>query len=338
MVTMDVTYIFRSRIPGTYSIEGVFEPIARQNPGSKFVYVPLIGNTLSNIIKNIRYCRAKQGRINHVTGDVHYVMLGLRSTNYNILTIHDCGVLMDQGRSIWKRWLIKKLWFTWPVLKADVVTTVSAKSKAEIIRYTHCPESKVIVIPNYVHSVFTTQSKPSLKSLPRCLHIGSTKNKNLPRVIEALSGLECELRIIGIVSTEDEVKLKESGILYSSIQDLSIEQMKLEYLESDIVLFVSTYEGFGIPILEAQASGRPVITSDISPCKEIAGSGSICVDPFDVAQIRRAVLQLLQNETLRHQTVQAGLINVQQYGMDRIAKAYQDIYERGMRETAKHHS
>jgi len=270
MVTMDVTYIFRSRIPGTYSIEGVFEPIARQNPGSKFVYVPLIGNTLSNIIKNIRFCRAKQGRINHVTGDVHYVMLGLRSTNYNILTIHDCGVLMDQGRSIWKRWLIKKLWFTWPVLKADVVTTVSAKSKAEIIRYTHCPESKVIVIPNYVHSVFTTQSKPSLKSLPRCLHIGSTKNKNLPRVIEALSGLECELRIIGIVSTEDEGKLKESGILYSSIQDLSIEQMKLEYLESDIVLFVSTYEGFGIPILEAFACRCPTICSNTSSLPEVA--------------------------------------------------------------------
>ncbi len=338
MVTMDVTYIFRSRIPGTYSIEGVFEPIARQNPGSKFVYVPLIGNTLSNIIKNIRFCRAKQGRINHVTGDVHYVMLGLRSTNYNILTIHDCGVLIDQGRSIWKRWLIKKLWFIWPVLKADVVTTVSAKSKAEIIRYTHCPESKVIVIPNYVHSVFTIQSKPSLNRLPRCLHIGSTKNKNLPRVIEALSGLDCELRIIGIVSTEDESKLKESGILYSSIQDLSIEQMKQEYVESDIVLFVSTYEGFGIPILEAQASGRAVITSDISPCKEIAGHGAICVDPLDVTDIRRAVLQLLQNETLRHQTVQAGLINVQQYGMDRIVKAYQDVYERGMRETAKYHS
>ena len=104
-----------------------------------------------------------------------------------------------------------------------------------------------------------------------------------------------------------------------------------------MLLFASTYEGFGVPILEAQITGRPVVTSNISPMDEVTGrilgkDSAISVNPFDIKDIRNGILKLLDNPRLAEEIVQKGLENTQRFSASAIAKQYQDLYERILKE------
>ena len=87
--------------------------------------------------------------------------------------------------------------------------------------------------------------------------------------------------------------MARSGLPFSTGESLSDAEVVRAYQECDLVLFASTYEGFGLPIVEAQAVGRPVITSDILSMPEVAGGAARLVDPFSVPAIRGAVLELI---------------------------------------------
>jgi glycosyltransferase involved in cell wall biosynthesis len=89
---------------------------------------------------------------------------------------------------------------------------------------------------------------------------------------------------------------------------------------------VSTYEGFGLPIIEAQAIGRPVITSNIPPMDEVAGDAALKVDPYDVSAIRTAILKLCADRVLQEELILQGLENVKQYRAPDIAEKYAQLY------------
>jgi glycosyltransferase involved in cell wall biosynthesis len=98
------------------------------------------------------------------------------------------------------------------------------------------------------------------------------------------------------------------------------------YRKADLVSFVSTYEGFGLPIIEAQATGRPVLTSGLHSMPEVAGDGAWFVDPFDVESIRSGFRALLGERTLRERLVAAGLRNVKRFDPRTVARQYSDLY------------
>lgn len=98
------------------------------------------------------------------------------------------------------------------------------------------------------------------------------------------------------------------------------------YQSCDLVCFVSTYEGFGMPILEAQAVGRPVLTSDISPMREVAGEGAFKVDPFDVDSIRTGLERLIGDGGLREDLIREGFRNVKGYSAESVAAQYAALY------------
>ncbi len=325
---MELVLFFRRKTQSAYSIESIFEPFAHRIVGAKCVYVPFQANSFIHIVRNIYYARTKQGSINHITGDIHYAILGLGHKKAKILTIHDCGILFDSSKPKWELILLKYLWFKWPVRIADIVTTVSEKSKSEIIKSTNCPSSKIIVIPNYVNPGFILQQKEFNSITPRILHIGSTKNKNLAITIRALKGIQCELRIIGMISEKETELLRANSISYTQLFSVSFERLRQEYCDTDIVLFVSTYEGFGLPILEAQVTGRVLITSDISPCREVAGKGALCINPNNILEIREAIENVIRSEKLRSDIIEAGLQNVKMYSMDVILCQYKQVYSR----------
>ena len=79
------------------------------------------------------------------------------------------------------------------------------------------------------------------------------------------SGLRLRLRIVGPLSDRQRSLLRSLDLDWTSAQQLSGEEMVREYRESDLLVFASTYEGFGLPIVEAQAIGLPVITSEHGP-------------------------------------------------------------------------
>jgi len=172
----------------------------------------------------------------------------------------------------------------------------------------------------------------------RVLQVGTTDNKNLERVAEACAGVAVRLCILGNLADSQRDDLDRRGVEYETHQDLTKEQVVALYQSCDLVVFVSTYEGFGMPILEAQAVGRPVLTSDISPLREVAGGGALKVDPFDVAAIRAGLALLLTDRDLREELVRAGFENVKGYSAEAVAAQYAELYREVVGDREPRHS
>ena len=100
--------------------------------------------------------------------------------------------------------------------------------------------------------------------------------------------------------------LKQLGVEYSAQSKLTDAEMQEAYATSDFLLFASTLEGFGMPILEAQMVGLPVITSHIAPMNEVAGDGALLCDPRDCNAIRGCIERVTSDAQLREKLIQKG--------------------------------
>lgn len=325
-----ITYFFRNKKAG-YSMHRVFIPIVHtmwNKYGSNVCKVEAPSHRADpiSIVRNILWSyrhRNKYG-INHVTGDIHYLILGLIGCR-TVLTIHDLVTLKISGNKI-KRWILRKLWFEMPLKKADVVTCISDKTRLELLREFDISSEKIIVVHNPVDSTYRFHTKKFNTSNPRILHIGTGWNKNLERVIQALHGIPCVLVIIGKLTEDNLNLLDKHQINYENKVGISDEQMLQEYIDCDIVSFPSIFEGFGMPIIEGQAIGRPVVTSRLEPMMEIAGTGASFVDPYDVGSIRQGFIKIITDETFRDDIVKRGLLNVKHYSVDEITRQYCEVY------------
>jgi glycosyltransferase involved in cell wall biosynthesis len=191
-----------------------------------------------------------------------------------------------------------------------------------------CDPGKIVVIPVAISERYRRREKPFNKMQPRILQVGTAPNKNIMRLAEALRGMNCTLEVVGRLSDKQRAALSRNGIAYTNFWGLSDEEMVKRYEDSDIVALVSTYEGFGMPILEGQATGRPVITSQVLSMPEVAGSAACLVDPYDVASIREGVLRIVEEDEYREALVHKGLENVKRFDAHRIAMQYLDLYRR----------
>ena len=126
--------------------------------------------------------------------------------------------------------------------------------------------------------------------------------------------------------------MKEYNIYYTNKKNLTNDEILTEYIECDIVSFPSLYEGFGVPIIEGQAIGRPVLTSNISPMKEVAGENYYLINPHDVNDISQGFKNIIQNTELRNNLISNGLTNAKKYNSKIVANSYLDLYQRVMKE------
>ncbi|MBK7708787.1 MAG: glycosyltransferase family 4 protein [Acidobacteria bacterium] len=310
-----------------FSIEKVFAEIAGKLRGfeTEFVKLPY-GNAFADILKNLLFFRPPDSDIYHVTGQVHYIAL-LFPPERTILTIHDIGFL--HLRSGVRRFILKKLFLDWPLRRLRYVTVVSEATRSELLEHAGFARDKIEVIENPLLGGFDAGESPQFNAgRPTILQVGITPNKNIPRLLDALRGISCKLRVIGTPDRELEETLSDSGIDYEIAFGLSSEEMRDEYQRADIVAFCSTYEGFGLPILEAQAMKKPLITSDLSPLNEVSGGAAVLVDPFDVESIRNGILSIIGDQGLREEITTAGTENVKRFEPAGIARKYARLYDK----------
>ncbi len=330
-----VRLFFRRANPtGNVSIENSFESMVTCFPTNSRFRLDVFTSSFYSKgflprLKAIFEVRRNQAEINHITGDTNFLVLGLPHRN-TILTIHDCGLL--DGKNGLARWILHTFWLKMPVKKCKILTVVSEATKQDVLRLTHCSPDKIVVIPTVIKSGFAYNPKDFNKNYPTFLHIGNSPNKNLKRHAKALSGLPCRLHIIGQISEAEIEMLKDEGIDYKISVNLTNEQMYNAYQEADILLFCSTIEGFGMPILEAQTVGRSVITSNLSSMPEVAGDGACLVDPLSIADIRQGIEHVWFDENYRNTLIANGLKNIHRFNSETVAQQYEAVYEKILRE------
>jgi glycosyltransferase involved in cell wall biosynthesis len=318
-----VTYLNRAPYEGRNSIEGLFNMIIA-SLGSRLDVTRFFCDIDKSRLTNSLNARRASGDINHVTGDVHYLMIFLKGKK-NILTIHDLGFL-ENCNSKMKRLIFAIFWFYLPLKRARYVTVVSNFTKQTLLKYFSYPEERIRVIPNPVKpSLRFSERRPASKG-PIVLFIGRNPNKNLGNLIEALPGTSYALRIVGKPTASEIARMDELRINYSVTSNITEEQLLEEYQKCDVLFFASLYEGFGMPIIEAQKVGRPVITSNFGAMLEVAGDSALTVNPFVPAEIADA-LNLLTDDATYNKYVKLGLDNADRYGLANIAQQYFDLYQ-----------
>ena len=329
---MKVTLVFRGKNPRFFSIESVFSRVISAWPLAEkpfSVALPDLGVTIRNIRFLLNFRRRHASDVWHMTGDSTYVALVLPSRQ-TIISIHDCGFFV-RNRNIKTRF-IKWILLDIPVRYVGYVHAISEKTKDEIIRLTGCNPAKIRVISNPVSPLISQTPREFRKESPRLLFIGLTENKNFERACEAIAGIPCQLVIIGKPDTVQMNVLSAFKIDHTIRHGLTEAEMAKEYENADIVYFPSLYEGFGLPVIEGFKAGRAVLTSDISPMREISEGAACLVDPLQPASIREGLLRLIRESGYREALVQRGQVVAERYTPE--AKAlefsafYQEVYEK----------
>ena len=327
---MTITYLLRS--PGTgHSLEELVGTVAYavgQQPGvtTTIIRLPHISRGLWSVWQNSRFVNRLNADVFHITGDVHYVALALPAAR-TVLTIHDCFLLKKNRHRPLRYALFWLFWYYWPIRRAGVVTVVSEKTRQELLRYIGPVARKAKVIPNGYDPVFVYSPKSFCQHCPTLLQVGTAPHKNLAHLIAAIEGTPCTLIIVGPLTDETVADLKQRRITYQQYETLSRSDVIQLYTACDIVTFVSTYEGFGMPVLEGNAVGRVVITSDISPMREVAAEAAHLVDPTSIDAIRQGLLRLTQDDVYRQQLIEEGLKNAQRYTIAIAADRYKTVYQ-----------
>lgn len=324
-MSFTVSFIER-RDPETSSLERVFrsvgEILSERGLNIRYDKVPY-GNSIRGMVANLFARRPKGADIYHVTGHIHYYAL-LLPAKKTVLTVHDLQIL--NVRKGIRRYLIKKLFYDLPVKKLRYITVISEQTKRELVKATNCPHERVVVIENPVTIGTLPGKKPFDKNCPTILHIGTAPHKNLHNLIGAIDQIRCRLKIIGPLDKVTLEMLRESHIDFENLVHISDAEITDEYLNSDLVSFCSTAEGFGLPILEAQALAIPLVTSDLSPMKEVAGEGAILVNPHDPLSIRNGISEIIANDDARAKIIEKGMQNIRRFSPERIAGEYQKLY------------
>lgn len=332
---MTIVWFFRkTRAVGNFSIENSFQSLLETDnihPRPVWLEAAVFNNGWMNRLRIIVQASKIEASIFHITGDITFSALAWpkwrKTRPFVVLTIHDIGIIKEGPRV--KSWIAKKIWLDWPLHCVDQVIVVSNATKAHLENaLPWFPINRISVIPSVVPQHFKPRVRLPQKTKPVALHIGLAANKNLGRHAEALANENVHLRIIGELGPHQMEMLRSKAIDFSCASRLSDEEMQTEYANADFLLFASTLEGFGMPIIEANMVGTPVITSDVEPMKSVAGEAAFLCNPLDTSSIRSAIRRIINDEPLRDRLIQNGFENAKRFSPEKSAQLHQELYEK----------
>ena len=325
---MKVLFIFRKLNVKFQSIEELFKQIIvslSEKVHCEAYSVNYYSIGLKNRIRILLDVRKLSSSIFHITGDIHFIALILPRKR-TLLTIHDLGT-HDKLRGIAK-FIFWLFWIYLPVKRLRYITVISEATKRHLLSLVSINPAKIEVIHNMLIGAFKSVDSAFNKNCPVILQIGITENKNILRLSEALNGIKCKLIILGIPNEDQKKTLRLNNVNFEIRHGLSRTQVIDLYESCDLVTFVSTHEGFGLPIIEANATGRAVITSNISAMPEVAGGSALLVNPFSVIDIHNGIIKLINDDLYRKDLIEKGFKNVRRFTPELIAEQYLDLYKK----------
>jgi glycosyltransferase involved in cell wall biosynthesis len=277
------------------------------------------------------------GRVSSVTRDALWYPVGLRRraraldllhcTTFRgptgagvpvVVTVHDLAVL--RAPDAFPRWhkLYGRTGLRRVLRRADAVVAVSAFTKAEVEDLAGVPAERIQVVPNGVDAVFVPDLSDAEE--PRgdyVLAVGTLEpRKNLARAVEAARLAGVELRVVGARGW--------GGVdVPGWVGEIPDAELAALYRGARCIVYPSLYEGFGLPVLEAMASGTPVVTSKGTAMEEIAGGAAVLVDPLDAEAIADGIAEA----AARHdELVELGLARAREFTWDAAADATERLW------------
>ncbi len=277
----------------------------------------------------------------------HYVLPPLVQCR-SVVTIHDCIHLMfpqylpNRGALLYARTFMEMA-----AKRATRVLTVSESSKSDIMRFFGTESSKIDVIYNAFDARFGAE--PHEEDVIRVreryqlhdefvLYAGNVKpHKNLERLIDAFHlvrsrGLD-HLKLVMIGDDISKYAALRRAVhryqLHKYVRFLGYlpeETLAVMYRLAAAFVFPSLYEGFGLPPLEAMASGTPVITSNVSSLPEVAGDAAELVDPYDPDAIANGIYNVLTDVDRRRELRRRGLARARQFSWETSVRRVREIY------------
>ncbi|OIP58714.1 MAG: hypothetical protein CO143_02045 [Candidatus Moranbacteria bacterium CG_4_9_14_3_um_filter_45_14] len=261
----------------------------------------------------------------------HSVAGGLKKT---IVTIHGLEYEFCKDSYSFLDRLYMQLSIRFSCSASEAVICVSENTKKDVMRLYDVPEEKIHVIyEGYENTYDASDAKYSIQDTPYLLFIGRLEErKNIIRIIEAFNILKREKNIphrLVLVGKPGYGYERIASSIFHSPSSIYITEMgyvdeaeKWELLRgADVFLFPSLYEGFGIPVLEAQSVGVPVVTSAVSSLPEVGGErGAMYMNPKSAESIREGVWKVLSEKNLRNGIIEKATQNVSRFGWVRCAE------------------
>jgi glycosyltransferase involved in cell wall biosynthesis len=217
-----------------------------------------------------------------------------------------------------------------PIMLARIksLLTVSAFSKGEIAQVYKYPEKKIFVVPNAVSGDFHPASRDAHEQDYLLAVSSPSAHKNFRRMIEAFLMLrgheDLQLRIVGgasgVFNDDNLQRLASRDSRIQFLGRLSDSELIAQYQGATAFVFPSLYEGFGIPPLEAQACGCPVLAANAASIPEVLQASALYFDPLDVSHMSAAMERILTDVPLRQSLRRRGLINVARFSWEESAR------------------
>jgi glycosyltransferase involved in cell wall biosynthesis len=329
-VGMDVSSLALTRAGTARHIESLLEALEHE-PGVELRRYGLGGSSRALVpVRDVGWylaalpARARKDGVDVLHCPTHRAPV--RSAVPFVVTFHDLAVLRHP--ETFNRWTrtYSRLALPRVAKAARRLIAVSEFTKRELLELLEVPEKKVRVIPNAVGPPFEAQGEAAAGDYVLAVSTLEPR-KNLPRLVEAYrrAGLNGLQLLVAGAPGWGGVRVEGDGIRWlGEVQD---EELARLYRGARCVAYVSLYEGFGLPVLEAMACGAPVVAGRNDASEEVAGTAAVLVDPLDPDAIATGLTEAIdRSDELR----QLGLERARAFDWREVAQATVEVY----RETA----